>query len=530
MVPGSLLPRGRVPAENLANDRALTTLPDIGPEPTAVPGPNGHPLTLAELQTIARGSSPLIKQAVARVRSTHGAAVQAGLPPNPILAFEDDTLGTTGGAGYVGGYLEQLIKTGNKLQLARATAMMDFYNAKVALRRAEMDLATSVRTGYFNILVARENMRVTSVLAEVTAAAFHLQLSHLREGGLVARYEPRYLRVLSLQARGDMMRARMTYVSAWKQLAATLGVPGMPLTELAGRVDMPMPVFNYKNCLKRILEQHTDVLTAANTLQRARYALRGAQISPYPDVDVRVLIQKDYTGPPNQTSPSLAVALPLPVFNWNQGGIVQAQADLVFAGEEPQRARNDLSGRLAEAYGRYRSNRILLAYYRDYIIPDQIRVYNGVYQRYQEENKETAPNLGDVVVAQQLLIGSVTGYITTLTAAWQAVVDVVDLLQTNEMFNIDKDLATLDCGGKLPDFSALQILPGRRPCAPLKDPRLFGMDGRWPLIVPEESRPLGRPDREPSQRELAPTLPMPRKDQSRETPPGPDVGLPEEKK
>ena len=35
--------------------------------------------------------------------------------PNPIMGFEVDTFGTTGGAGYPGGYMEQLIKTAGKL-------------------------------------------------------------------------------------------------------------------------------------------------------------------------------------------------------------------------------------------------------------------------------------------------------------------------------------------------------------------------------------------------------------------------------
>ena len=53
-----------------------------------------------------------------------------------------------------GGFFDQVIKTANKLQLARAVATMDLRNAELALRRAETDLLRTVRGAYFGVLVA----------------------------------------------------------------------------------------------------------------------------------------------------------------------------------------------------------------------------------------------------------------------------------------------------------------------------------------------------------------------------------------
>src|SRR5262249_27051033 len=156
-----------------------------------------------------------------------------------------------------------------------------------------------------------------------------------------------------------------------------------------------------------------------------------------------------YTGPPNAIAPSLMTSIPIPVWNRNQGGIAAAQADVITAAEEPLRVRTDLYNRLSEAFGRYRSFRKNLALYRDSILPDLVRVYDRIYRRHQFEGgvnipappgvppalQFTPPSINDVVVAQQFLTSSVATYITNLTGMWQAVVDVTDLIQTNDMFH-----------------------------------------------------------------------------------------------
>jgi cobalt-zinc-cadmium efflux system outer membrane protein len=508
-VPPDLLPGGppRDPVFGLegkkrqqALRREFQPLRSPGPDYEGVPGPFGHPLTLAELQSIGLSSSPLIKQAVARVESARATAFQAGLPPNPIVGFEDDTFGTTGGAGYPGGFFDQLVITGGKLNLQRAVAAMDLRNAEVALRRARMDLATQIRTYYFQLLVARENMRINRILVTFTEAVYEFQAVQARSKAelTIAAYEPMYLRALATMANTNLITARNSYVATWKQLASTLGKPWMPLTQVAGRVNMPVPIFDFQKVWLHVGKNHTDVVTADNSLQQSRFSLLLAQAQVAPNVNVRFLMQKDYTGPPNAIAPSLAVYLPVPLWNRNQGGIAAAQADVITAGEEPLRVRNDLYNRLSEAFGRYKSFRKNLILYRDNILPDLVRVYNRIYQRYQFEGQVNIPappglppalqfnppTINDVVVAQQFLTSSVATYITNLTGMWQAVVDVTDLIQTNNMFRMGQDWLPTEPLPVLPDLEQLKPLMPTHPCSPLPDPHLRGGDGTWPPAIP----------------------------------------------
>lgn len=483
-----------------AIDRLFPPLPPLGPLPQAQPGPEGHPMTLADLQRLAMSNSPLIRQASANVEAARGAAVQAGLYSNPIVGFETDTAGTAGSAGYVGAFIDQVIKTGGKLKIATAIAAMDVLNAQLALRRAEADLAAQVRQGYFAVLLAQKNVVITRALTQFTDEIFRLQVGQLKRG-IGAGYEPYQLRVQAMYARSGLVQARNRYTAAWKGLAATLGLPAMPPTELSGSVDMPIPIYQYDKVLAHVLANHTDVGTAETNIRRARFNLALAKRNNIPDVEVRMMLQRDYTGPPFEAAPSVQVGAPVPVWNRNQGNIIQGQAEIVRATEDSHRVRNDLTARLAEAFERYDSNRNILEYYRTRMLPDQVRTYRGVYTRHQQQPESVS--FGDIIVAQQTLATTVTSYVTTLGAQWTAIVDISNLLQTRDLFQICPELPELQAVPPVPDLDHLLPLACCHPCSPLQDPALKGANGAWPPAVApaEPNKPEEKKVEEPKKPE-----------------------------
>src|SRR5205823_5694030 len=101
-------------------------------------------------------------------------------------------------------------------------------------------------------------------------------------GGEAAPYEPMQVAVFAAQARQALIIARNSYTLAWKQLASTLGVLGMAATQVEGRVDMPLPKFEYEAVLGQVLTTHTDVASATITQQKARYNLRLAEVTVVP--------------------------------------------------------------------------------------------------------------------------------------------------------------------------------------------------------------------------------------------------------
>jgi cobalt-zinc-cadmium efflux system outer membrane protein len=422
--------------------------PPLPEEPAPVPGPHGRPYALADLQQLAAANSPVLRQAASDAEAARGNLQQARAYPNPTVGYEAGPNNNNTATGTHGLFIDQVIKTGGKMKLQAAAAEVDLRNAELALRRARADLATQVRAAYYNLLVARETVRVNGALARFTDEIFRLQ-AELLEGGFAASHEPAALRAQAFSIRLAHRQAIANYAYAWKRLAATVGLPHLPLSAVEGRVERLVPYYDYDAVLAYTLRNHTDVLTARNAVERARYNLRLAQVTPVPDVEVRGELWREFTVPPFNNFHTVSVSVPLPVWDQNRGNIRAAAAGLARGSEEAQRVEVALANGLATAYAAYKTNLDAVEYYRRYILPDQVRYYRGVFDR---RKVDPAAAFADLVTAQQALAATVTAYLAVLGQLWTSVVNVADYLQTDDLYQVGKPL-------DLPELPDLDTLP-----------------------------------------------------------------------
>ena len=167
-------------------------------------------------------------------------------------------------------------------------------------------------------------------------------------------------------------------------------------------------------------------------MERAQYQLRLARITSIcPNIDTNPVIEHDFTTPPFVTVVSLQVGVPLPIVNNNRGNSIAAEAALVRARCEYERARNDLFTNLADTFARYETNRQTAQQYHNSILVNQVRAYRGAYQRYQVDPDA---DFNDVVTSQQTLASTISTYIQLLGDQWQAVADLAGLMQDDDIF------------------------------------------------------------------------------------------------
>ena len=432
-------------------------LPTLPEDPAALPGPDGRPYTLSQLQQIAAANSPDLRQAASDVEAARGNLIQARAYPNPTLGWEITPSNDGSVPGAVGPFIDQLIKTGGKLKIASASAEMDLRNTELALRRARSDLSTRVRNAYYALLVAKETVRVNRGLAVMTDEIYRLHADLAAAGSFAAPYEPMALRGQAYTARLAHKQSTETYIYAWKQLVSVINSRQLPLSQVAGHIDRIIPYYDYDKVLGRILRNHTDVLIARNGLDKAKYQLKLQQITPLPDVDVNVAVLNDYAINPKQMVPTATIGLPLfPMWDQNKGNIMAAEAALIRATEEPHRVEMNLTNLLGSAYTNYKTNLDAVEYYRHHILPDQVRAYRGVLARRQVDPSVA---FSDLFQAQQTLATGVTTYLGILGTLWSSVVSVADLLQTDDLFQLAEPR-------DLPGIPDLEHLPPWPCCHP----------------------------------------------------------------
>jgi len=438
-LPGAQAPPLHPPkktAENQAQyNAAMKKLFPTLPEPPKLDlGPPGVPrvkMSLADLEQLALANSPVIAQYQSDVAGQIGSAIQAGAHPNPLVGYEADTVGSAGTRNYQGVYFTQLIKTGGKLQLAQAIENVDLMNTQLALQQARIDLLTQVRRQYFALLIARESVKINEAIVRFTHELYRVQVDQFSEE-LPAAYEPIFLRTFAEQARANAVAAHNRYTAAWKQLTATLNTPNMPVADLVDSPDMPVPIEDHDAAVTHVLSTNTESRAARNGPIKARLALRLAEITPVPDINWYLTLQRDFTTPGlPRTTYNTQIGVPLPIFDRNKGNILTARASLIRATQEVTRIENDLRSRLADAFERFETNRVLVELQRNHILPDSVISYRGTYQRHIGEPEVVG--FADVVVAQQNMLNAISQYLSGLTEQWNAFSDIAGLLQVESL-------------------------------------------------------------------------------------------------
>jgi cobalt-zinc-cadmium efflux system outer membrane protein len=456
-LPGSEAPEIVISKDRAEADRQIQRLyPDLPAppqEPRVQQGPGGKPYTLADLQRLAAANSPALRQAASDVEAAKGNLIQARTYPNPTIGYLQDSAATNNTGGIQAGFIDQPVITGGKQKLRSASAQADLDNAILALKRARSDLSTSVRNAYFTLLVDVETLYITRALAQFSDEIYRLQSGRLR-GTQASPYEPTALRAQTYLNRLAYKQAIASYVYDWKALVATLGLPQLPLSEVTGQVDRFIPFYDYDDVRAYVLKNHTDILTARNGVRKAQYNLKLAQVTPLlPNLDVYAAIEHDYLNPPFGTYQTIAVGLPLAIWDQNKGNIIAAQGALVRASKEVRRVESVLTNNLALAYESYRNNLYAMEYYRRNVLPDLVRYYRGVVDRRQTEPAFALQNFGDLVFAQQNLATNVTAYIGILDSLWSSAVRVADFLQTDNLFQTGEQRQL----PAVPDFRQLRL-------------------------------------------------------------------------
>jgi cobalt-zinc-cadmium efflux system outer membrane protein len=381
------------------------------------------------LQQTALASSPAVSRARADAEGALGPVIQAGLRPNPTIGYQVDQWHIGNDNGQQGVLFNKVFKFPGKLSLAQAVAGFDYLNALVAVRKAEVDVITKVRTAYFAALVAQKGVEVNRALVELADETYRLQLKQVK-GGEAAGYEPLQLYAQAVQARSALAQSENTLKSAWRQLAAAVGEPRLPQATLAGRADHPAPALDLDAASAAMIDAHTDLLTARNSIRQAEVNLRLQQRQPFPDLQANLTVQHDTTV--QQTQVGLQLGVPVPLFDRNQGNIHQARWTIARANDDLRARENDLLAQLAEAAGRYESNRVAAENLRDKILPSLTRAYRALVQRYQVEPDKVGFN--DIVVAQQNLAQALQNYLTALDAQWHAFADFANVTQQDDLF------------------------------------------------------------------------------------------------
>ena len=333
-----------------AGERGGEGPPGAAPEITAI---LAQPeIGLGDLFRLAELANPRLAAARSDVEAQAGRAQQAGLYPNPELALGIEEMSLDD---------PELRKT--KLELSQALVLGGRRGAAVASAQASLAATTGQALGarrdalsqVHKLWAEQIHFREADAAFAELAAAADRTLSIAR-----ARFEAKaapesqvtraLLEVYELDlARQDLDRERARSTAT---LSALLGGVEVPVERLGGSLDPDAMEAHLPPDIDPVLADHPALQAARFGITAADAAAGTAQKERIPDLTIVLGYGSFEPGLGNYVE--AAVALPLPLFNRNQGRVAETRALAARARHEARIVAGELEISLAAARLRHR--------------------------------------------------------------------------------------------------------------------------------------------------------------------------------
>jgi len=155
--------------------------------------------------------------------------------------------------------------------------------------------------------------------------------------------------VAAQRAKANLQMSESRYRSSWEELAAVIGMPDMQPTHLEGKLDFQnVKPLERDATLADLLTCSPELLVARAEVARDRLAVKRERVESVPNLNFRAAT--GYNFETRDTVANVEVGVRLPLFDKNQGTIMQAGAELTRAEAEVTRIELSLRRRFAQTF------------------------------------------------------------------------------------------------------------------------------------------------------------------------------------
>jgi cobalt-zinc-cadmium efflux system outer membrane protein len=371
-------------------------------------------MTLEELQQMALQNNPTFAQAAANIQAAEGRKKQSGLYPNPTVGYQGEEIrGGSFRGGEQGFFVQQDIVMGGKLGLNRKIFDQELKQAETETEEQKLRVVTNVRMVYIQALAAQQTLELRQNLSKLADDA--VETSHqLANVGQADAPDVLESEVEAQQAQLAVTMAEQNQQRVWKELAAVVGNPRLPVMQLEGKLE-DTPTVNPDELVEKIVNESPAVKIAELGVNRAEAALAREKREPIPDLQLRGGMEQnrelsEFTGRPVGLQFFANVGVQIPIFNHNQGNIAAAKADAEGAKRELDRVKLVLRERAASFVQNYTFSQTAVERFKNQMIPRAQKAYEMYTKRYQG----MAAAYPQVLIAQRTLMQLEVSYVNEL--------------------------------------------------------------------------------------------------------------------
>ncbi len=376
------------------------------------------PINLDAATRLALHSNPELSAAGRELQALEAAIVQASSRPNPeIAALLEDTRTATRTTTLL---VNQPLELGGK-RAARIEAAERGRDAASAQRDAKRaDIRAAVRAAFYDVLAAQERLRIAQASVEL-AQSVTTTASRRVATGKVSPVEETKARVAEAGVRVESTLAASELASARKRLASLWGNPAPRFQRAEGDLEAlpPLPAISDLNAR---LRASPSLVRAQIEVERKAALAKVERSRAVPNVTVSLGAKRDEELGRDQAI--LGVSIPIPVFDSNQGNLLEALHRTDKARDELSAAELRLSNELALAYERLNAARSEVESLQRDILPGAQSAFNAATKGFELGKFSFL----DVLDAQRTLFQSKSQYLRVLAETHRSAAEIERVL------------------------------------------------------------------------------------------------------
>lgn len=382
-------------------------------------------IILSQALSLALMRNPELKAFSWEVRAKEAITLQAGLFPNPELGFKIEDFG---GSGSVEGFkgtettilLSQLILLAGKLSKRQRVASLNTDLAGWDYETTRLDVFTQTAQAFVDVLVAQERLSLIEELVQL-AEQVYKTVSELVEAGKVSPIEETRARVALSQTQIRLDIVRRELEAARKILGAMWGSTQPIFKKVEGNLDVILQIPSF-NQLVSLISQNPDIARWATEMEQRRADLALEKANAIPDLIISGGLRR--LNEPDDNAFVIGVSIPIPIFNRNQGRVLEARYRLVKAEEEQKNANVQVYINLGVAYKTLSAAFAEVIALKNKVLPGAQSAYDAIFEGYRGGK---FPFL-DVLDSQRVLFENRFLYIEALASYHKAFAEVERLI------------------------------------------------------------------------------------------------------
>ncbi len=381
-------------------------------------------LLLGDLEGMAMANNPTLVQATAQIQAARGGAYQAGLYPNPVVGYTGEQIGVSGTAGETqGGFIAQEFVTGGKLRLSRAKWTQRARIAETNLLIQQRRVLNDVQAQFYRTLAAQ---RLVEIHRELVANGEDNLQTYREMLNLGQANQSQLLQAeVGLQRdRLDLKQAENEFQHAWRNLVSLAGVPELAPGTLAGTLEPGDESLDWDAALSQLLSESPELRAAWQKIRHDEITVERERVQPIPNLLTDVTVGRNFEA--GDTTATVNLGIPLPIFDRNQGTIQQARSDLMQSHAEVRRLELELRTRLAGQYRDYQTAWQRVRTYQNEMLPKAEESYDLLHDSY----KARRAAWPDVLTAQRLYLNLRREHLGNLTTYREGDVAIRGMLLT----------------------------------------------------------------------------------------------------